>query len=93
MLEHTARSDTDPDAIMAFTATFGQAALDRCAAVAERLISDPDLVARVTRRHAALAEHYAALGAAQTVATARAAGRRAMLLVLLLESEDRFFTA
>ena len=92
-MEHHAPPGAESDTIAAFTARFGPEALDLCGTVVERLATDPDLAARVAHRHALLAAQSAVLGAAHTLATARAAGRRAMLVVLLLECGERFFAA
>ncbi len=85
--------DTKVELLTAFIARFGEAALDLCAAAAARMAVDQELAARVRRRHAWLGEQYVALGAADTLATAAAAGRRALLVILLLESGTRFFAA
>ncbi|HLZ73165.1 MAG TPA: hypothetical protein VKV26_24945 [Dehalococcoidia bacterium] len=81
------------EALSGFTARFGQAALDLCAATVHRMAHEPELIARVRRRHELLGVQYLELGAASTAATAGAAGQRGMLVALLLESDARFFAA
>jgi hypothetical protein len=90
MFEHPARPGGEPEAFVAFTACFGPEALNQCAAMVGRMTADSALAARVTDRHAQLAEQYAALNEGCSLATARLAGHRAMLVVLLLESGDRY---
>jgi len=93
MREQTVTRDAAMETLAGFIARFGEEALDLCAAVADRMAVDLELAARVRRRHAWLGEQYVALGAADTLATAAAAGRRALLVILLLESGTRFFAA
>lgn len=92
MREDTGAVDV-AETLAEFIARFGEAALDLCATVRERMAANPGLAACVSERHASLAAQYVQLGAATDLATAQAAGRRAMLIVLLLESEARFFAA
>lgn len=93
MNEPADRPDSAAAVCAEFVDRFGEIALDLCAAIGARLDGDQDLAARVAHRHALLAEEYAALGGAASLATAQAAGRRAWLVVLLLEGGDRFFAA